>query len=88
MESEIRNSMKTDWPKRHGYLGVEYRPIQSGLLIDHDFLKQLKRKYPNLIIVGDGTQFLGAHRFTLIIAPFDDCRVLATNGYWQVLETE
>ena len=32
----------------------------TGLLIDFDFLKRMKLLYPNLIIVGDGTQFLGA----------------------------
>ena len=50
----------------------------TGLLIDLKFLKQLKVKYPHLIIIGDGTQFLGAHTFDFKKSPFD---VIATSGY-------
>ena len=50
----------------------------TGLLIDFEFLKQLKMKYPHLIIIGDGTQFLGAHSFDFKKSPFD---VIAASGY-------
>ncbi len=50
----------------------------SGLLIDIDFLRQLKSQYPDLIIIGDGTQFLGAHHFEFKSSPFD---VVAASGY-------
>lgn len=50
----------------------------SGLLIDIAFLKELKERYPDLLIVGDGTQFLGADRFHFDTAPFD---VVAASGY-------
>ena len=50
----------------------------SGLFIDIEFLKDLKERYPNLIIVGDGTQFLGAHHFNFDTSPFD---VVAASGY-------
>ena len=43
----------------------------TGLLIDFDFLKTLKENYPNLILIGDGTQFLGAHVFNFESSPFD-----------------
>ena len=35
----------------------------SGLLIDIEFLKKIKLNYPEIIILGDGTQFLGGHFF-------------------------
>ena len=50
----------------------------SGLLIDFDFLKQIKEQYPRLIIIGDGTQFLGAHSFQFDKSPFD---VVVGSGY-------
>ncbi|MDA9569275.1 aminotransferase class V-fold PLP-dependent enzyme, partial [Flavobacteriaceae bacterium] len=50
----------------------------SGLFIDIEFIKDLKERYPNLIIVGDGTQFLGAHHFNFDTSPFD---VVAASGY-------
>lgn len=50
----------------------------TGLLIDQDFLKRMKIEYPNLLIVGDGTQFLGAHQFHFDRSPFD---VVAASGY-------
>ena len=34
--------------------------------------------YPNLLIVGDGTQFLGAHEFNFDNSPFD---IVAASGY-------
>ena len=50
----------------------------SGILIDFSFLNRIKEKYPKLLIVGDGTQFLGAHPFNFSKAPFD---VVAGSGY-------
>ncbi|MDC1518434.1 aminotransferase class V-fold PLP-dependent enzyme [Flavobacteriaceae bacterium] len=50
----------------------------SGLLIDIDFLKELKQQFPKLLIVGDGTQFLGAHPYHFSTSPFD---VLVASGY-------
>ncbi|WP_431163240.1 aminotransferase class V-fold PLP-dependent enzyme [Flagellimonas beolgyonensis] len=35
----------------------------NGVRIDLDFLKQLKKDFPNLIIIADGTQFLGMEPF-------------------------
>ena len=50
----------------------------TGLLIYFDFLKRMKLLYPNLIIVGDGTQFLGAHEFEFDNSPFD---LVVASGY-------
>mgnify|MGYP001209989961 FL=1 len=50
----------------------------SGLLVDMNFLKKIKQQYPNLILIADGTQFLGGHNFNFDSSPFD---VLAASGY-------
>ncbi|MDC3132935.1 aminotransferase class V-fold PLP-dependent enzyme [Flavobacteriaceae bacterium] len=50
----------------------------SGLLIDFDALKRLKVKYPKLIIIGDGTQFIGGMPFHFESSPFD---VIISSGY-------
>lgn len=50
----------------------------SGILIDIDFLNGLKNQYPDLILIGDGTQFLGAHVFHFDSSPFD---LIAASGY-------
>lgn len=54
----------------------------SGLLIDIEFLKKIKIKFPEIIIMGDGTQFLGGHLFNFQDSPFD---FIAASGYkWLV----
>ena len=59
-------------------LALSIVQYSTGLLIDINFLESLKLKYPNLILIGDGTQFLGAHKFSFDSSPFD---VLAASGY-------
>lgn len=43
----------------------------SGILLDMDFLKQLKDQYPNTLFIGDGTQYLGTRVFNFENNPFD-----------------
>lgn len=43
----------------------------SGILIDLTFLKLLKEKYPNMLLIGDGTQYLGTSRYDFDQGPFD-----------------
>ena len=38
-------------------LALSIVQYSTGLLIDINFLKSLKLKYPNLILIGDGTNF-------------------------------
>ena len=59
-------------------LALSIVQYSTGLLIDINFLESLKLKYPNLILIGDGTQFLGAHKFSFDSSPFD---VVAASGY-------
>ena len=64
--------------KKIDVLAMSIVQYASGLLIDINFLKKLKCQYPDLIIIGDGTQFLGAHNFDFNSSPFD---VVAASGY-------
>ena len=64
--------------ERIDILALSIVQYASGLLIDIEFLKDLKERYPDLLIVGDGTQFLGAHHFHFDTAPFD---VVVASGY-------
>lgn len=50
----------------------------NGLLIDLDFLKELKKTYPNLLIIADGTQFCGTRDFNFENSALD---VLISSGY-------
>lgn len=50
----------------------------SGLLIDFEALKRLKANHPNLLILGDGTQFIGGLPFNFQTAPFD---LIVGSGY-------
>jgi selenocysteine lyase/cysteine desulfurase len=51
---------------------------QNGIKIDLEFIKKLKSKYPNLLIIADGTQFMGTEEFSFEGSGID---VLATSGY-------
>jgi len=51
---------------------------QNGIKVDFEFIKQLKLKYPNLLIITDATQFIGTQEFSFEDSGID---VLATSGY-------
>jgi len=50
----------------------------DGFLMDIDFLKELKKDYPNLIIIADGTQFCGTRNFDFTASGID---VLGASAY-------
>jgi len=50
----------------------------NGVRIDLDFIKQLKKDFPKLLIIGDGTQFCGTEEFNFDKSGFD---VLGTSAY-------
>ena len=52
----------------------------SGLKIDLSFIQELKHQHPELLIVGDGTQFLGTDLFDFTNAGFD--AVLSSGYKW------
>jgi len=50
----------------------------TGVRMDFNFLKQLKAYHPNLILIGDGTQFLGTTDFNFSESPLD---IMAASNY-------
>ncbi len=50
----------------------------SGIKIDFDFLKELKTNHPDLLLIADGTQYLGTEKFNFEDSPFD---VVGTSTY-------
>ena len=50
----------------------------NGVKIDLEFLKKLKKEFPNLLIIADGTQYLGTEEFNFEDSAID---VLGASGY-------
>lgn len=50
----------------------------SGLKIDLSFIQELKHQHPDLLIIGDGTQFLGTDHFDFSNSGFD---AILCSGY-------
>ncbi|MDB4093752.1 aminotransferase class V-fold PLP-dependent enzyme [Flavobacteriaceae bacterium] len=50
----------------------------DGTLIDLDFIKQIKKDYPDILIIADGTQFCGTKYFNFKNSSID---VLISSGY-------
>tara|TARA_A100001011_G_scaffold55179_1_gene53893 strand:+ start:2938 stop:4029 length:1092 start_codon:yes stop_codon:yes gene_type:complete len=75
LETDIETIIES---KKIDVLALSVVQYISGIEIDQDFLLELKKKYPDLLIIGDGTQFLGTAPFNFTNSPFD---VLAASGY-------
>jgi len=54
----------------------------TGYKIDFEFLNELKIKFPDLIIIGDASQYCGTDFFNFSDSPFD---VIISSGYKWVL---
>ncbi|WP_270089402.1 aminotransferase class V-fold PLP-dependent enzyme [Sphingobacterium sp. SYP-B4668] len=50
----------------------------SGIKIDLSFVQELKHRYPDMMIIGDGTQFLGTEAFHFDTSGFD---AIGCSGY-------
>ncbi|MCG2419498.1 aminotransferase class V-fold PLP-dependent enzyme [Aequorivita sp. F47161] len=50
----------------------------NGIKIDFEFLKQLKSYHPNLLLIADGTQYMGAEKFSFADNAID---VLGASAY-------
>lgn len=59
-------------------LAISLVQYTSGIQIDLDFIKRLKESYPDLLIIGDGTQFCGSGTFNFETSGLD---VLISSGY-------
>lgn len=60
------------------YIALSLVQFISGMLIDFEFLKALKSKYPDLHIIGDATQYLGTEDFNFDESAFS---VIGSSGY-------
>ena len=72
MTSEIEQSI-WDELHRNNYSALTLSAVQytSGILIDIDWLTKIKAAFPDLLILIDGTQFIGAHSFDFASSPID-----------------
>ncbi|WP_316752669.1 aminotransferase class V-fold PLP-dependent enzyme [Pedobacter gandavensis] len=75
LEQNILAKIETFKPSVLALSLVQYA---SGIRIDLSFIKKLKENYPDLLIVGDGTQFCGTCAFNFEASGLD---ILISSGY-------
>ena len=75
MEADIREALKKE---TISVLALSLVQWQDGIKIDFDFLKDLKKENPDLIIIADGTQFCGTENFDFETSGID---VLGASAY-------
>ena len=75
LEENIDTAIMTHAPDIFAFSLVQYI---SGIAIDLDFIKKLKKQNPNLLIIGDATQFCGTKAFNFSTSGID---VLGCSGY-------
>jgi selenocysteine lyase/cysteine desulfurase len=73
-----QNILETAAKFNPDYLALSIVQFISGILIDFEFLKELKSKYPNLHIIGDATQYLGTEDFKFNASAFS---AIGSSGY-------
>ena len=82
LEDNIAEAIEKYRPDVFAFSIVQYL---SGIKIDFDFLKEVKTKYPDLLLIGDGTQFLGTSSFSFEESPLDvlgaSCYKWMLSGY-------
>ncbi|VTP89812.1 aminotransferase class V-fold PLP-dependent enzyme [Sphingobacterium daejeonense] len=75
VEKDLLNAIKKQKPDVLIFSIVQYI---SGLMIDLNFIKEIKSTYPNLLIIADGTQYLGTEPFNFETSGID---ALGGSGY-------
>lgn len=75
LEKNIETVIKKHKPEVFIFSIVQWL---SGIKIDFKFLKQIKDKYPDLLLIADGTQYLGTELFNFEDSPID---ILGTSCY-------
>lgn len=79
LEKTIREAVQMHKPNVLAFSVVNYI---TGLKIDLDFIKKLKRDFPGLLILGDATQYLGTEPFDFSNSGFD---AIGFSGYkWMI----
>ena len=74
-EIEIEKQLKK---KSYAVLALSVVQFLSGIKIDFEKLQNIKNANPNLLIIGDTTQFVGSDFFDFNSSPFD---VVVGSGY-------
>ena len=75
MEANIREKVKSG---KIDVLALSLVQWVNGVRIDLDFLKELKKDFPNLMIIADGTQYCGVEEFDFEASGID---ILGTSAY-------
>lgn len=75
LEENILSVMETEKPDVLLFSIVQWL---DGVKIDLDFLKSLKAQYPNLLLIADGTQYIGTEAFNFKDNPID---ILVASAY-------
>ena len=75
LEENIKNAIDKHQPEVFIFSVVQY---VSGIKIDLNFLKEIKASYPELLIVGDGTQYCGTEKFNFKESGID---ILGASAY-------
>lgn len=75
LEQNISKAIEKERPDIFAFSLVQWI---NGIRIDPDFLKDLKQKYPQLLLFGDGTQYCGIEKFDFEASALD---VLGASTY-------
>jgi len=75
LEENIETAFEKLKPTLFAFSIVQY---VSGIKIDLDFIKTLKKKYPDTLFVADGTQYCGTEAFNFSESGID---ILGSSGY-------
>ena len=77
--NDIENEIKIGLYKhRSNVLVISIVQYIDGLKLNLDFIKELKNKNKNLLIIGDGTQYCGTEKFNFAESGFD---IIISRGY-------
>ena len=75
LEQNISEAVEEHQPDVFCFSIVQYL---NGVKIDLDFLKELKKRFPELLLFGDGTQYCGTEKFDFDASAID---VLGASAY-------
>lgn len=75
LEQNIEQAVARHRPDIFAFSIVQYL---TGIKIDFNFLRQLKAYHPELMLIADGTQYLGTEHFSFTESPID---VLGASAY-------
>lgn len=68
LEENIRETLKSS---KADVLALSIVQYISGMKVDLQFMQQLKKDHPDLLIIGDATQYLGTEPFDFTASGFD-----------------